>query len=180
MLTDTPADLNLSSMPIADKVARYDHALFYAAMLDGLQREARRCGSCFAHGAVADPMPSDVEEHLALAVMIARNAHLTPAAPIEERHACAIRSLDDGFAQAMLRDLVQALAALEIHFRIRAEGLDREHMKSTRLLWSTPRRPCDATQQPRPSLSVGASQANVASFVRSFFKELELPRDDEH
>ena len=75
---------------------------------------------------------------------------------------------------------MEALLALDIHFVIRPDGPDREHMKLERLLWGMSRlEPADTQETPLP-LPVGTPRDDVDQFVQSFFKKLERPGNGEH
>ena len=180
MPTQAPRSVDLATMPVADKVLRYVQARFFAAQLSALQSEAEMCRCHFVLGGSSDHMPADVEEHLSLAVMVARSATFAPAEPMAEHHAYACARLADGSGQALLRDLLAALSALNVHFRIHPAGLNREHMEAKRMFWGVSRAVlADAPKTRAASLPVGASRHDVDQFVQSFFKELEIPSHDE-
>ncbi len=167
-IPDQPLDL--ATMPIADKVSRYVQARYYQAHLDALQSEVRRCGGSFACGACPNDMPSDLKEHLALAIMVARDAYLSPADSLARHYELALRHLADGSAQTLLRDLVAALRALGLHFQLSPEGLNRRSIKDRRLEWettawlSTPSSPSSA-ERPTP----------MTELLTSFYASIEEP-----
>ena len=181
MPIEATRDVNLSTMAIADKVSRHAQARLFAVQLSALQAEAEMCRCHFVHTGRSDPMPTDVVEHLSMALMVARSAYLAPGESTAEHHAYARARLADGYGQALLRDILAALLALNIHFQIRPDGLDREYMQSKRMLWRAfPAALSDVAQTPAVSLPVGATPYDVDQFIRSFFKDLEIPSNDEH
>ncbi len=167
--------MNLATMAIADKVSRYVHARFYQAHLDALQAEVQRCGGFFACHKYPEYLPPDFREHLALAVMVAKNAYLAPSDSLAQHYAEALRRLADGSAHTLLRDLLAGLGALGLHFQIRPEGLDREGIKAQRLEWGM----AACSSKELPTLDRRASKAAVDGFVGSFFSALARHGHDE-
>ena len=129
--------VDLATMAIADKVSRFVHARYYAAHLHALQSAAEQCGGSFVAQAALGPIPPDVEEHLAIAVLVAREAYLAPWESLADHYATAQRRMSDGFAQALLRDFLAALQALGLQFELSPSGVDREAIKTQREEWQS-------------------------------------------
>lgn len=133
--TSEPVDL--ATMAIGDKVSRFVHARYYAAHLHALQSAAKQCGGSFAFETASCPIPPDVEEHLAIAVLIAREAYLSPWESLADHYAIAQRRMTEGFAQALLRDLLAALQALGLQFELGPYGVDCEAIKTQQEEWQS-------------------------------------------
>ena len=129
--------LNLSTMAIADKVNRYVQARYYAILLVALQKSVQKIGGAFVQRAHADYLPPDVEDHLALAVMLTRESYLWPKASPVEHYQTAERRLEDGYAVVLLREILSALDALGLRLHVRPEGYDWEALRAERLEWRT-------------------------------------------
>lgn len=179
MPTEATRRLDLSAMPIADKVSRYVQAREFAPQLRALQGEAEMCGCCFAVGASADHMPADVEEHLSFALMVARSAQWAPAASVFAHREYATARMADGAGIALLRDILKALAAMNVHFQIGPAGLNQDHIESKQRFWSRSRAVLADAPTTSLSSSHGTSQ-DVEQLVQSFFKELGMPGREEH
>ncbi len=170
--------LDLATMPIADKVSRYMQARSYAAQLGALQGEAEMCGCRFAVAASSDDMRAELEDHFAFVLMVAKSAEWAPAEPASEHHRYALARLADGAGKALLRDILAALAALNVRFLIGPAGLTHDHIESRRRFWgftgavlagTTTTSPPDRTLEFDPS-----------QFIQSFFKELGTSDHEDH
>lgn len=129
--------LDISTIAIADKVNRYVQARYYAIQLAALQKSVQKIGGDFVQQADSDYLPYKVEEHLALAVILARESYLLPKESPSERYRLAESRLDDGFAVILLREILSALGALGLRLRIRPEGYDWKALKEERLEWES-------------------------------------------
>lgn len=173
MPTEANRRLDLAAMPIADKVSRYVQARSYATQLRALQGEAEMCGCHFAVAASPDDIPADVEEHFSFALMVAKSAEWSPAEPVSEHREYARARLVDGAAKALLRDILAALAALNVHFQIGPAGLNRDHIESKRKCWGLSRAViADATATSLPRLN-GKSKYDVGSSFSRFLNSWE-------
>ena len=158
---------SLGTMPIADKVTRFLQARFYSLQLSALEASAARIGCAFVQRPDAHEMPSDVEEHLAFAVMLAREACLAPSDGPQAHYCAAQARLEDGYATALLREITAALEALGLRLQVQPQGFDWEAMRAQRLGWESrahcrPLTPA-ATDPPAP-LEVAAADPFVADF----------------
>ncbi len=138
------------------------------------------CGCCFAVAARSDHMPADVEEHFSFALMVARSAQWAPAESVLVHREFARARVADGAAKALLRDILAALAAMNVHFQIGPAGVNRDHIESKRKCWGLSWAvPADAPATSLPRLN-GTSKYDAEQFVQSFFKELGIPGREKH
>lgn len=127
--------INLATMGIADKVNRYLQAHYYTIQLAALQKSVQTIGGAFVQQAHASYLPPEVEEHLAFAVMLARESYLSPKAPTVDHYRAVERGLEDGYAVVLLREIFSALDALGLRLHVRPEGYDLEALRAERLEW---------------------------------------------
>lgn len=113
----------LSAMPIADKVNRYLQARFLSIQLAALEKAASNTGCEFSQQDCADTMPPEVEKHLTFAVAMARLAYLFPNLSADDHYKTAMSQMEDGYACSLFKELVSALEALGLRFRIRESGI---------------------------------------------------------
>ncbi len=137
------------------------------------------CGCGFAVGASSDYMPADVEEHFAFALMVARSAQWAPAESVSAHREYAKARMADGAGKALLRDILAALAAMNVHFQIGPAGLNRDHIESKQRFWTRSRAVLADAPTTSLSSSHGTSQ-DVEQLVQSVFKELGIPGREEH
>ena len=84
---------NLAKMAIADKVNNYIQVNFYKNQLAALQTAVEKIGGSFVQRPRLDDLPPEVEEHLAFAVILAREAQLYPKAPTCDHYELAEKRL---------------------------------------------------------------------------------------
>lgn len=130
----------LSEMPIADKVSRYLQARYYSVQLAALQKAAAAIGCEFAQRSTADYMPPEVEEHLALALVLARESHLRPRCTAAEHHKAVLAQVEDGYASVLFAEVVAALDALGLRFRLHPQGIDWNALMEQQRLWQAARK----------------------------------------
>lgn len=170
--------LDLATMPIADKVSRYMQARSYAAQLGALQEEAEMCGCRFAVAANSDDIPVELEDHLGFVLMVAKSAEWAPAEPVSEHRKYALARLADGAGKALLRDILAALAALNVRLLIGPVGLNHDRIESRRRFWGFSDADLAGARLTWPSdrkLEFDPSQ-----FIQSFFKELGTSDHEDH
>ncbi|WP_157118831.1 hypothetical protein [Azohydromonas lata] len=130
--------LSISAMPIADKVIRYLNARYYAVQLAALEKAAGNIGCSFVERSAADAMTPEVEEYLAIAVILARENYIRPKCSGGQHYKNAEFQLEDGYAIALFREIVAALDAIGLRFKIREQGVDSSALESERREWKKP------------------------------------------
>ena len=165
--------LDFATMSVADKVGRHARASMYLAMLKELKRAADRCGCFFSHRLPPDPMPFEVFDYMSLAMTIERTRFLTRELLTWRDYRSALDSLKDGVAQALLRDVMAALSAMEVHFRIGADGVNHRSIENMRRKWTAMGMgPCDVTTNGSATI---ASSAEAEALVDQFLADLQRP-----
>lgn len=160
-------ELNIATMPIADKVHRHMLASYYALQLDALQAEAKRLGYFFAQADRADCMPSTLADCLARAVEYRRKCYLYPNCP-ESWERQTSDSMSDGYAQEHCRSMLAALAALGIRLQ--------ESPRACVLLAEE-----ECRQRENANLSPASSpltEVELSSVFDDFFIKLDAPKED--
>ncbi|WP_066342648.1 hypothetical protein [Azohydromonas lata] len=125
----------ISTMPMADRVSRYLQARYFAVQLTALEEAAAGIGCLFALQAHADDLPEDAREHLAFAVALARERYLAPNSTVQACHAYASDRVADGYADALLRDMLAALEALGVRPQVQPHGIDHRAMQQRQRAW---------------------------------------------
>jgi len=127
---------NLATMAIADKVNNYIQAYFYKIKLAALQTAVEKIGGAFVQRPRLDDLPPEVEEHLAFAVILAREAQLYPKDPPCDHYEIAEKRLADGYAVALLREILAALNTLGLHLYVRPDVSTLEIIEAERHQWA--------------------------------------------
>lgn len=104
--------IDVSTMPVADRVRRHLGAAYYAVQLDAMQREAQRHGYFFAKADTAVSIPPTVIDHMAYALEERRQAYLRPRA--DNLVYLAEETYNAGGAHVTLNAILDALAALGV------------------------------------------------------------------
>jgi hypothetical protein len=161
--------VSLGAMPIADKVTRFLQARFYSVQLAALEASAAAIGCAFVQRPDAHEMPSDVEEHLAFAVMLAREACLAANESPQAHYRTAQARLEDGYATALLREITAALEALGLRLQVRPQGFDWEAMRAQRLGWESRAHCWPLASAVHADMAAPVDAAAVDQFVADFF-----------
>jgi hypothetical protein len=127
---------NLATMAIVDKVNNYIQAYFYKIQLAALQTAVEKIGGAFIQRPHLDELPPEVEEHLAFAVVLAREAQLHPKDSPYGHYLIVERRLEDGYAVALLRQILAALNTLGLHLHVRPEAHTLEVIAAERHQWA--------------------------------------------
>ncbi|MEI7995307.1 MAG: hypothetical protein WCH01_10440 [Methylococcaceae bacterium] len=127
---------NLDTMAIADKVNNYIQTCYYKIQLAALQTAVEKIGGTFVQRPRLDDLPQEVEEHLAFAVILAREAYLSPKESPYEHYLVAERRLEDGYAVALLRVIIEALDALGLYLHVQQDAYILEVIEAERHQWA--------------------------------------------
>ena len=127
---------NLAKMAIADKVNNYIQVNFYKNQLAALQTAVEKIGGSFVQRPRLDDLPPEVEEHLAFAVILAREAYLSPKDSPYEHYLVAERRLEDGYAVTLLREILAALNTLGLYLHVRPGVYTLEVIETERHQWA--------------------------------------------
>ena len=127
---------NLDTMAIADKVNNYIQTCYYKIQLAALQTAVEKIGGTFFQRPRLDDLPQEVEEHLAFAVILAREAYLSPKESPYEHYLVAERRLEDGYAVALLRVIIEALDALGLYLHVQQDAYILEVIEAERHQWA--------------------------------------------
>ena len=127
---------NLDTMAIADKVNNYIQTCYYKIQLAALQTAVEKIGGTFVQRPRLDDLPPEVEEHLAFAVILAREAYLSPKESPYEHYLVAERRLEDGYAVALLRVIIEALDALGLYLHVQQDAYILEVIEAERHQWA--------------------------------------------
>jgi hypothetical protein len=128
--------VNLATMSIADKVNNYIQAYFYKIQLAALQTAVEKIGGTFVQRPHSDGLLPEVEEHLAFAVILAREAYLFPKDSPYEHYLIAERRLEDGYAVALLRVIIEALDALGLYLHVQPDAYILKVIEAERHQWA--------------------------------------------
>lgn len=127
---------NLDTMAIADKVNNYIQTCYYKIQLAALQTAVEKIGGTFVQRPRLDDLPQEVEEHLAFAVILAREAYLSPKDSPYEHYLVAERRLEDGYAVTLLREILAALNTLGLYLHVRPGVYTLEVIETERHQWA--------------------------------------------
>lgn len=117
--------IDISSLPIADKVGRYARASYYAALLDSMQSEAWRLGFFFGQEDEGVEMPPALVNFLSYAIGYCHAKYLCPDLPPIRWEERAEEDIFSGWSGILLMDMVAGLTALGLRLQktIYADGL---------------------------------------------------------
>ena len=163
---------NLATMAIADKVNNYIQTYFYKIQLAALQTAAEKIGGTFVQRPHSDGLPPEVEEHLAFAVILAREAQLYPKDSPYEHYLIAERRLEDGYAVALLREILAALNTLGLHLYVRLDVSTLEIIEAERHQWAM-----DAYVTTIRSLPTSASETEAEPTTTKGIEDLGVLAD---
>ena len=168
---------NLATMAIADKVNNYIQAYFYKIQLAALQTAAEKIGGSFVQRPHLDDLPPEVEEHLAFAVILAREAQLYPKDSTYEHYLIAERRLEDGYAVALLREILAALNTLGLYLHVQPEAYTLEVIEAERHQWAIDAYVTTVASFPaseeEPTTTKGTEHLGVSvdAFLSCFFED---------
>jgi hypothetical protein len=168
---------NLATMAIADKVNNYIQAYFYKIQLAALQTAAEKIGGAFVQRPHLNDLPPEVEEYLAFAVILAREAHLYPKDSPYEHYLIAERRLEDGYAVALLREMLAALNTLGLYLHVRPGVYTLEVIAVERHQWAMAAYvttvACFPASAAEPSTTKGTEDSGVwvNTFLSCFFED---------
>lgn len=172
-----PFNLDLATMPIADKVNNYIQAHFYRIQLAALQTAVEKIGGAFVQRPHLNDLPSEVEEHLAFAVILAREAQLYPKDSPYEHYLIAERRLEDGYAVALLREILAALNTLGLYLHVWPGVYTLEVIAAERHQWAMDAYETTVAAFPaseaEPTTTKGTEELSVSvnAFLSCFFED---------
>jgi hypothetical protein len=117
-------------------VNNYIQTCYYKIQLAALQTAVEKIGGTFVQRPRLDDLPQEVEEHLAFAVILAREAYLSPKESPYEHYLVAERRLEDGYAVALLRVIIEALDALGLYLHVQQDAYILEVIEAERHQWA--------------------------------------------
>lgn len=150
--------VGLSAMHIADKVNRFVNARYYSIQLAALEKSAANIGCGFVQRGYADPIPPEVEEHLAIAVLLAREAFVAPELTKKDFYSTVEARLKEGYATAYFREILAALEALGLRFQVQEQGINWDALECERWSW----KPEGGLSEPLPSLRTAGEDGNLS------------------
>lgn len=162
----------LSAMHVADKVNRFVNARYYSIQLAALEKSAANIGCGFVQRGYADTIPSEVEEHLAIAVLLAREAFVAPELTTKDFYSAVEARLREGYAIAYFKEIVAALDALGLRFQVQEQGINWDAMKDERRSW----KPEADAGEPLPLLRTAGDDGDLSLEEAEKFVEQFLGR----
>jgi hypothetical protein len=164
---------NLATMAIADKVNKYIQAYFYKIQLAALQTAAEKIGGAFVQRPHLNDLPPEVEEHLAFAVILAREAQLYPKDSTYEHYLIAERRLEDGYAVALLREILAALNTLGLHLHVQPDVSTLEVIEAKRYKWAMVAISAFPASEAEPTTTKGIEDLGVLAdaFLSCFLED---------
>ena len=173
---------NLDTMAIADKVNNYIQTCYYKIQLAALQTAVEKIGGTFVQRPRLDDLPQEVEEHLAFAVILAREAYLSPKDSPYEHYLVAERRLEDGYAVTLLREILAALNTLGLYLHVRPGVYTLEVIEAERHQWAmdayvtTIRSFPTSASEPEPTTTKGIEDLGVLAkaYLSCFVEDNKL------
>ena len=164
---------NLDTMAIADKVNNYIQTCYYKIQLAALQTAVEKIGGTFVQRPRLDDLPQEVEEHLAFAVILAREAYLSPKESPYEHYLVAERRLEDGYAVALLRVIIEALDALGLYLHVQQDAYILEVIEAKRYKWAMVAISAFPASEAEPTTTKGIEDLGVLAdaFLSCFLED---------